>query len=240
MNLAKFRIYSIAALSLTLVACQTNANLAPVVSRSTHLGPRPAYYTVHRGDTLYSIAFSFGIDFRDLAAYNDIQSPYAIHPGQKLVLKGRKKIAKAKPVIKPVRRVATKPVKAVAPEPQFTKNIRWQWPVKGRIIKKYSRANKGIDIGGQYGQPIYAAASGQVVYAGHGIRGYGNLLIIKHNDNYLAAYAYNSKLLVRQGHWVKKGQKIALMGRNNHRQAGLHFEIRRNGRAANPLKYLRA
>lgn len=118
---------------------------------------------------------------------------------------------------------------------------RWQWPARGRILKKFSlqgEVNKGVDIGGHLGDPVVAVAPGKVVYSGSGLRGYGNLVIIKHSDNYLSAYAYNKRLLVKEGDVVKAGTLIGKMGQNDAGQILLHFEIRRNGKPVNPLLYL--
>jgi lipoprotein NlpD len=118
-------------------------------------------------------------------------------------------------------------------------NLNFKWPIKGKIVKNFSQsANKGIDITGKLGQAVAASEAGKVVYSGQGLLGYGNLLIIKHNDLYLSAYANNSKLLVAEGHSVKKGQIIALVGQVGLNQASLHFEIRKNGIPVNPLSLL--
>jgi lipoprotein NlpD len=122
-----------------------------------------------------------------------------------------------------------------------TKISRWLWPTKGRVISKFSagdQGNKGIDIAGQRGQPVVTAAAGTVVYSGNALRGYGNLVIIKHNDNYLSAYAHNDRLLVREGQSVEAGQKIASMGSSGTNRVKLHFEIRYQGKSVNPLRYL--
>jgi lipoprotein NlpD len=115
---------------------------------------------------------------------------------------------------------------------------KWRWPVVGSLLLPYSAKNKGIDISGRFGEPIYAASSGKVVYAGGGLRGYGQLIIIRHNDQYLSAYAYNSRIHVHDGEWVKKGQYIANMGNSASGAPSLHFEIRRNGNPVNPLNLL--
>lgn len=118
---------------------------------------------------------------------------------------------------------------------------KWLWPTKGRVIKKFSvgdQGNKGIDIAGRRGQPVVSTASGTVVYSGNALRGYGNLVIIKHNDNYLSAYAHNSQLLVHEGQSVKAGQKIATMGSSGTSSVRLHFEIRYQGKSVNPKRYL--
>lgn len=114
----------------------------------------------------------------------------------------------------------------------------WSWPAAGVLLSSYSPKTKGIDIGGKIGQPVCAASSGQVVYAGGGLRGYGKLVIIKHDNQYLSVYAYNRLLFVRDGDWVKRGQKIADMGRNGTGLEILHFEIRKQGNPINPLNLI--
>lgn len=115
---------------------------------------------------------------------------------------------------------------------------RWSWPVKGTLLHSYTRSNKGIDIAGRFGQPVVAASSGRVVYAGGGLRGYGQLVILKHDNQYLSVYAYNSRLFVEEGDWVRRGQKIADMGSNQSGTDMLHFEIRRQGIPINPMNIL--
>lgn len=115
----------------------------------------------------------------------------------------------------------------------------WQWPARGPLLGTFSELNKGINIGGRLGDPVRATAAGHVIYSGNGIRGYGNLIIIKHNDAFLTAYAHNKVLLIKEGSVVKRGQKIAEMGRTGTQQTMLHFEIRRHGQPVNPLNYLR-
>lgn len=115
----------------------------------------------------------------------------------------------------------------------------WQWPARGPLLGTFSELNKGINIGGRLGDPVRATAAGHVIYSGNGIRGYGNLIIIKHNDAFLTAYAHNKVLLIKEGSVVKRGQKIAEMGRTGTQQIMLHFEIRRHGQPVNPLNYLR-
>ncbi|NOI59613.1 murein hydrolase activator NlpD [Vibrio coralliilyticus] len=126
-------------------------------------------------------------------------------------------------------------------KPKNEKISKWLWPTKGRVIKNFSagdQGNKGIDIAGQRGQPITSTANGTVVYSGNALRGYGNLVIIKHNDNYLSAYAHNERLLVHEGQSVKAGQKIATMGSSGTNSVRLHFEIRYQGKSVNPKRYL--
>lgn len=127
------------------------------------------------------------------------------------------------------------------PKPSNDKVAKWLWPTQGRVVKNFSagdQGNKGIDIAGQRGQSIVSTAAGTVVYSGNALRGYGNLVIIKHNDHYLSAYAHNDRLLVKEGQSVKAGQKIATMGSSGTNSVRLHFEIRYQGKSVNPKRYL--
>lgn len=146
----------------------------------------------------------------------------------------------APPPVKPV--PAEKPAASEAPDAvDSDEAVAWIWPTSGKTLAGFSEGgNKGVDIGGKAGQPILASADGKVVYSGSGLRGYGNLIIIKHNNIFLTAYAHNSKLLVKEGQLVKQGQKIAEMGNSDSSQVMLHFEIRRLGKPVDPLKYLPA
>lgn len=226
----------------------------------------PVYFGQHvvqPGDTLYRIAWRYGRDLAELAETNNIDPPYVIVPGQKINLEKsptyritEKKKASNKPEKK---RNVTKSKENVSERKSVTedkkyknfKNIKWAWPHVGPIIAKYySRSsrnldglaqgipNKGIDISGQIGDPVLAAADGEVVYAGNGLLGYGNLVIINHNEHYLSAYAHNRKILVKEGQIIKIGQKIAEMGSSESQQIKLHFEIRKDGQPVDPLKYL--
>lgn len=118
---------------------------------------------------------------------------------------------------------------------------KWRWPAEGKVIESFSDVqggNKGVDIAGSRGQPVFATAAGRVVYSGNALRGYGNLIIIKHNDDYLSAYAHNDTILVRDQQEVQAGQKIATMGSSGTSSVRLHFEIRYKGKSVNPLRYL--
>ena len=141
--------------------------------------------------------------------------------------------------------LATEPTKTKKAQPQVTKTLptvrvgEWRWPTRGKVIGAFGRSGrKGIDVAGRFGQPVVAAAGGKVVYSGGGLIGYGELIIVKHNKQYLSAYAHNSKLLVQEGAIVKGGQRIAEMGRTGADQVKLHFEIRRNGKPVDPIRYL--
>lgn len=224
----------------------------------------PNYAAVKKGDSLYSIGFKHNLDYKYLAQINNIPAPYNIYPGQILRLKARKKLAHnttmkttpiiikqlvSKPIIKPVVRPMPTVVKkstVVKPTSQPlvqapSANSRWIWPVTGKVISTFSNSDvsrKGIDITSPIGHPVFASNSGTVVYSGDGLLGYGELIIIKHDKNFLSAYAHNSSRLVKEGSKVKQGQQIAKSGKGSDGQGLLHFEIRLNGQPINPLKYL--
>lgn len=216
---------------------------APLRDAGYRTSPAPSVvHIVRRGDTLYSIAFDAGLDYRAVARWNGIRSPYVITPGQKLRLRpppGDKPVLAASRAPSPSRPASRQP----DPGPRSTPAApaaSWQWPAEGRIIRRFSRdsANPGIDIAGKPGQPVKSAADGRVVYSGDGLRGYGQLIIVKHNESFLSAYAHNRKLLVREGDRVRRGQPIAEMGDTGTDRVKLHFEIRKQGTAVDPLKYL--
>jgi lipoprotein NlpD len=274
----KWRHYGGLAALLLLSACSTPQRPAPIKELTRHTPPKISTadtYQVKKGDTLYSIAFRAGMDFKALAKLNRIAEPYRIYPGQLLV------ISTATPPTLPLRGpqktgvIANKnssaasrsdssesSAKVVAKVPQKSyvqaerntesekisdsatnrKISQWHWPVKGPILAKFSyqeHGNKGLDIGGARGTLITAAAAGQVVYAGNALRGYGNLVIIRHNDDFLSAYAHNERLLVQERMTVAAGQPIAEMGSSDAERVQLHFEIRFRGQSVDPLKYLK-
>ena len=194
---------------------------------------RPDVITVRKGDSLYLISEKYDVSIRQLAAVNGLAPPYTIMPGQKLKLNAGK--VSRKPADKPVKTTTSTAI------PAGTGKISWQWPVRGKLITTFQSNKtdrKGIDIAGNQGKAVKAAASGKVVYSGNGLISYGNLVIIKHNRTYLSAYAHNRKLLVSEGDSVKAGQKIAELGKTGADSPRLHFEIRKNGKPVNPLKYL--
>ncbi|RMH82523.1 LysM peptidoglycan-binding domain-containing protein [Pseudomonas sp. AOB-7] len=247
-----------------------------VVERGQHQGNAPlvqrqpvrsGHYVVQRGDTLYSIAFRFGWDWKALAAHNGLRDPYLIRVGQ--VIRFDNRTTPAQPVAATVPRATapvvsqpapSRPPLATAPVSQASKPVPvktapattpvtpvtrsasgWAWPTQGTVIGRFSSngsLNKGIDIAGELGQPVLAASDGSVVYAGSGLRGYGELIIIKHSDTYVSAYGHNRRLLVREGQQVKAGQNIAEMGSTGADRVKLHFEIRRQGKPVDPLQYL--
>ncbi len=207
--------------------------------------PIPNQYTVKPGDTLYSIAWRYGLDYHDLAAWNGIGPGYLIKPGQTLVLaEPASALAHTAAAASSPSRAAGSASIASEPMPDFippSGSIRWVWPAQGAIIRMYHARNpfaKGIDISGVQGQDIYAAAAGKVVYTGSGIIGYGKLIIIKNSGQFLSAYADNAEMLVREGDIVQAGERIASMGLGRDGHPELHFEIRYNGKPVNPLSYL--
>ena len=256
-------------LILMLTACGGGRAVAPVGNYSYDSSKRkiltpPSYYTVRKGDTLYSISWRYGMDYKEVARINGIRSPYTIYIGQKLRFKSTRTSSyqtssrttassqvKPKPAAPPVKSTtsssnSTTRAKSAVPSKvteSFVGNqsLQWRWPTQGNVISTFSSSSpgrKGIDIAGRAGQSIVAAASGKVVYSGNGLPRYGNLLIIKHNDVYLSAYAHSEKLLVKEGQLVKAGQKIALLGRTGAQRDQLHFEIRRNGKPVDPMRFL--
>lgn len=272
-------------LALSLTAC-TTSSVAPVTSRDIEVqstkkqitrettsekrseSVKPAVHVVKKGDTLYSIAWNYGYDYRELALWNAINPPYVIYPGQSLRLQAptpppdiktkplqpgpivRKSTTEkqaVKPAVEPGPKTRNTIPKTKIPDNSQKKvalpggNISWDWPVKGKLVKLNTpKAEKGIDIEGKLGQRINAAAIGDVVYSGSGLLGYGKLIIIKHDDTFLSAYAHNSELMVKEGDRVNQGQQIAQMGQTTDGRTLLHFEIRKNGKPIDPLKHLPA
>ena len=202
-----------------------------------------------RGDSLYAISKRSNVSVARLVQLNQLKKPYTIQPGQTIYLKPLPLSASAKNRnAKSATQATTKAASSSGSKSKkssgmsWPRNVRWISPAKGKVIKTFSRkrnGSKGIDIAGKLGNRIVAAADGKVVYSGNGLISYGNLIIIKHNKTYLSAYAYNRKLLVKEGMQVKAGQKIAEMGRKDKLSPRLHFEIRKNGKSVDPLKYIR-
>jgi lipoprotein NlpD len=214
---------------------------------------QPDSYTVQSGDTLYGIAFRHGLDYRDLAAWNGLGRGDLIHPGQTIVLQapggGSVPAGSSIPVTSRSASASRSPP-AVTPPPPATRTPRvasvspptsWVWPTDGTLSASFgngSLGGKGIDITGRVGQPVRAAADGEVVYSGSGLIGYGQLIIVKHNEAFLSAYGHNSRLAVREGDRVKAGEAIAQMGEGPGRKPVLHFEVRHNGKPVDPMRYL--
>ena len=253
-------------MSIGLTACTTPPRTKPatITDRSSPAGSTtsvqepvpPGFYRVKKGDTLLRIALDNGQSYRDIAAWNNISDPNLIEVDQILRVKPPPSTA----------RVATKPIEPVKPSDPKTASekkpvvkiaeekevavsepkadavdppIKLSWPAKGKVVEEFNEAkNKGIDIAGKPGEPIQAASDGKVVYAGNSLRGYGNLVIVKHDNTYLTAYAHNRTLLVKEGDSVRKGQRIAEMGDSDANMVKLHFEVRMNGKPVNPMQYL--
>lgn len=302
------RIFAGLIVASLLAGCASNGHRAPVVERGSGSAKmlvrqgsgdkdwRPQVHVVQRGETLYGIAFNYGLDPHELAELNNIQDPNLIQVGQQIKLfpaaveshppvethVESHTLLQSKPVLSLVKeqpkvvkyaysetavakaeavqsddsgprataRVEVKSesrpvVKPEVPSENSANNggddaLDWGMPTQGKLIGSFSEADnrKGIDIAGKLGQPILASAAGKVVYSGSGLRGYGKLLIIKHNKTYLSAYAHNDKLLVKEGEMVTRGQKIAEMGNSDSNQVELHFEVRRLGKPVDPANYL--
>ncbi len=200
------------------------------------------YYAIKKGDTLYAIGFRSGLGYKRLSLWNNIKKPYRLRIGQKIKLfkPKQKLISDDKGNDKKIKeRHPSQKNSTFSNDKEKVLKLYWQWPVRGKILKSFSKTGrKGIDIAGKIGQKVRSAASGKVVYSGSGLKGYANLLIIKHNYLYLSAYANNRRLLVKEGQQVKKGQVIAEVGSMKDKRISLHFEIRQNGKPVNPLKYL--
>lgn len=224
-----------------LCSCANERGAIPVNEKSQSI-----YHSVVPGDTLYTIAWRYDLDFTALAVTNHLKQPYVLHPGQRIYLNA-KKVTAATAIVKPNKintpqQIPDKPASA-STTALATENIRWHWPSSGKLLSRFNLQtglNKGIDIEGKLGQPVTAAATGTVVYAGSGLLGYGNLLIVKHNEQYLSAYAHNSRLLVKENDRVTIGQAIAEMGNSAADRVKLHFEIRKEGKPVDPLGYLPA
>lgn len=244
-----------------LSACSGPSHKAPVSEVAQPPGIWLQEHIVAPGETLYSIAWRYDMNHRELASANGIDESFTIYPGQRLSLNlNRSATVSQPPVVTPKEAPAKPKAASPTPGPQASRSenqtakarpavappvssgpISWQWPAQGKILAHFESnggLNKGIDIGGDLGEPVNAAAAGSVVYSGSGLRGYGKLVIVKHSEKYLSAYAHNSSLLVKEGESVTAGQKIAEVGSSGADTVKLHFEIRYDGKPVNPLKYL--
>ena len=230
--------FAIALVTLLLVSCVT-------VKPPTSVSRGPGWYTVKPSDTLYSIAWRYGLDYKQLARWNRISVNSPIHPGQRLRLIKPSSQTVARNKSSSSTRSSTKPKSRVSSKPKYVQSSsrnpsKWIWPTKGKPLNTFLASDldrRGIDIAGKLGQPVRAVADGRVVYSGNGLAGYGNLIIIEHSDTFLSAYAYCQERLVQEGSTVKAGKVVAKMGRRDN-IAKLHFEIRRNGKPVDPMKYL--
>lgn len=206
------------------------------------------HHSVKAGETLYSIAFEYGRDHRDVARWNKIREPYTIYPKQKLRIIPissdlNSTVEDTEDTEDKSESSTSQKSEPVANKVTYVGNseLKWQWPTQGKVVSTFSirdPGRRGIDIEGRKGQPVNAAESGHVVYYGNGLRGYGNLIILKHNETYFSAYAHTEHVVVKENEKVKLGQKLADMGNTGSVKTKLHFEIRRNGKPINPLKYL--
>lgn len=246
----------------TLGGCVNSPVKAPVDKSFAAPPRRIEQHIVSAGETLFSIAWSYGIDFRRLADTNGLQSPYRLQIGQLLRLPaiadgsdGSGKVQSRAVAATPAKPMDERSKGAHSASESSTKSggvgscssatanllEGWRWPADGAVIARYaahSAQHKGIDIRGELGEPVYAVSGGKVVYAGSGLVGYGNLLIVKHSDRYLSAYAHNSRLLVGEGKIVKAGDRIAEIGDSGTDSVKLHFEIRCDGEPIDPLRIL--
>lgn len=230
------------ALAVLLGSACVSHNYAPVEDLARPTPVLSGSHQVRRGDTLYSIAWRYGRDYRELAKINNIRYPYLIKPGQRLQLKAQ---SGSRPAVaaRATRAPARSAPATAASSPQRALQTRgtpnWQWPLEGKLIGHFAGSGgRGIDIQASHSAAVRAAADGVVVYAGDGLIGYGNLVIIKHNETFLSAYAHNRELLVNEQKSVKAGQRIAEIGSTGKKSRVLHFEIRKNGKPVNPLRYL--
>lgn len=231
---------------------------AKVAVQTTEVQSKAGFYTVKQGDTLIKIGLDHGQNWRDIMRWNSIENANLIEVGQVLRITPPAEALAEEVVIKPV----TPPgnVSSTSDEPKISdkpantpsssanqsnpeaaeETISFSWPVQGNVLAGFDDLkNKGIDIAGKLGEPVLASADGKVVYAGSGLRGYGNLVILKHNNTFLTAYAHNQSLTVKEDQLVKRGQKIAEMGNSDADGVKLHFEIRKMGKPVDPLKLLK-
>ncbi|RLZ10844.1 LysM peptidoglycan-binding domain-containing protein [Acinetobacter sp. 2JN-4] len=255
-------------MAVATAAVVTGCASKPQVSGGASYAHAPNYYTVRSGDTLSRIANRYGMNYLDIAALNDIAPPYRIYVNQSLRLKGSAaqrttstqamaqtapiqrqsvNLPTQRPVTPPTQTVTTptqRPVVPVVPvnpsSSTLASGLRWVKPSNGAIIQTFNLASnvKGTRYGGNVGDPIFAAANGQVVYAADGLKEYGNLVLVKHVDGYITAYAHNSKMLVKSGDNVTAGQKIAEMGSSGASRVMLEFQVRLDGKPVNPTTVL--
>jgi len=258
------RVFIILVACFALYGCSSRKDMAPVFAHGQPPSTKVVFHEVAKGETLYSIAWRYNLDYKKLAKANNIGKNYAIYPGQKIHLSevsgsiGTRKTntnfsekppkTTSSPSTTLVRSQApsrskneTKVVKKRPKDSLSSAPLSWSWPAAGSVARRFNSKNglnKGIDIGGHLREPVFAASAGTVVYAGEGLRGYGKLIIIKHNDKYLSAYAHNHRLLVKEGQLVKRKDQIAEMGRTEANEVLLHFEIRYDGSPVDPQAYL--
>ena len=246
--LHRFLLAGLASVALLAVAACGSSRVVREGGARASTPKYGATTTVRRGDTLYRIATNNGITTLDLATWNNIAPPYTIYPGQQLRLYpgNARRTTTTAPASRPPATTRPAPqagsTPVTAPRPIAASSpFGWRWPTEGQLVGTYRAGDptrQGVDIAGTGGQPVRAAADGVVVYSGSGLVGYGELVIVKHNDEWLSAYGHNRARLVNEGQVVKAGQQIAEMGRSGAARDMLHFEIRHNGKPVDPLGYL--
>lgn len=227
-----------------LAGCASRSTRAPVTDMTggpVDAAPASGTYVVKPGDTLYQIAQRHGMDVATLVRLNNISDPSQLRVGQTLRLSGSAAAPASPTTATPIAVTPVQPSEPPTPTRASDATlISWGWPAGGKIIQGFNTNTKGIDIEGKVGDPVVAAASGNVMYAGNGVRGLGNLVLVGHSNGFITAYAHNDRLLVKSGDSVSKGDKIALLGQSDTSSPRLHFEIRRSGTPVNPLSYLPA
>ena len=238
------------ALSMLLSACGSSRVVREGGAAGASTAQPGQTVTVKRGDTVYRLAINNGISPLDLATWNSIAPPYTIYPGQRLRLypgdgraPARTASTSSRPASQSSSSSASTPTQSSAtPAPAPARSsVSWRWPADGQLVSRFAAGDptrQGIGIAGNGGQPVKAAGDGVVVYSGSGLVGYGELIIVKHDDEWLSAYGHNRARLVNEGERVRTGQQIAEMGRSGAARDMLHFEIRHNGRPVDPLPYL--
>ena len=256
----KFALVSAALATLILAGCAnqsgTRAPVNDLNQSSSNTAAVARTYTVKSGDTLNKISRSTGVDENTIKRLNKITDPRKIYPGLILKISDGSESAvgstgtntipvNSKPEARPLDQTGSSSASAPA-EPATPSRaadasvINWGWPAQGKVIQGYTANTKGIDIAGNAGDPVIAAAKGTVMYSGNGVRGLGNLIIVDHDNGFITAYAHNRALLVKTGQKVKKGTKIAEMGQSDASSVKLHFEVRRQGTPVDPMQYLPA
>lgn len=253
-------------MSLVLAGCSTNtpAPITDIHSSTPSAAPSTTgtNYTVQVGDTLYKIAQQHGTTVQAIANANNITDPSQLRVGQVLVVNSARQVAQTStPAPRPSTPPASSPdsgaataspvtpsgstsptssasVSTKSPRASDANLINWGWPTNGKVIQSFTASTKGIDLEGNVGDAVNAAADGKVMYAGNGVRGLGNLILLGHSNGFITAYAHNDSLIVKTGQEIKKGQRIATLGQSDTTSPRLHFEIRRRGTPVNPLSYL--